>query len=99
MQVTDTWKTEASVKVVGSIEANMEDYFKANYGFDYSFSKEFSRTISTTLAPGKSLKIYVSYATYLTTEIKKPKSTINDPSTYTTKYQYVHKPVGLMYTN
>ncbi len=99
MEVSDTWSTTASVKIVGSISANMEDYFSANYGFDFSYENTFSRNITTELDPGESLYLYVSYATYKITEIKMPIATITDPSTFTTSIQYVHKPVGLIYTN
>lgn len=99
MQISDTFTTTASVKVVGSVSVSMEDYFETNLGFDYEYTNTFSRNINMQLNPGQSLYLYVSYATYLVTEVKMPIATFDDPSTYTTSYLYVHKPVGLYYKN
>ena len=99
LNVSQTWIETASVRVVGSIDVSVESTIKAQLGFDYSFTGTYSRQISTVVSPNTSLRVYVAYATYLVTEVKMPIWTITDPSTFIISRQYIHKPVGLYYTN
>jgi len=115
MYINDTFSTEASVKLSGSIrcESDAEDLIEAEFGFNYDYSNTFSRLIKTTLRSNYALRVFVEYQKIVITEkeyIYSPDpgySSLSEgditPEGYykynKTRTKTVYKPVGLTYVS